>query len=101
MRTRRTQITQRYTPGDVVYMTDDAAANYSSRTPTSPSYRGLPLVVTAVSAKHMPHAEFFARGQPYGYHPGFDDACGCALYDLMEQNSLRPVTLSLYDYELK
>ena len=70
-------------------MTDDALENYGER------YRGKVFIVEHVSTKYMPASEFFSRGKPTGYHPGFDDSSESALYDLEGFNS------SLYDWELR
>lgn len=79
--------------GDRVQMSDDALDNYGEK------YRGKTLIVTHVATKYMPATEFFAKGQPAGYHPGFDDAGG-ALYDLRFPDD-KPLPMSLYDWELK
>ena len=39
--------------------------------------------------------EFFERGRPAGFHPGFDEGAGCALYDCAG------IKVSLYDWELE
>lgn len=79
---------RRFAVGDRVVMGEEALANYGER------YRGRVFVVESVSTKHMPSKEFFDRGKPDGYHPGFNADSGSALYDL------RDLSFSLYDWEL-
>ncbi len=79
---------QRFRKGSRVLMGADALENYGEQ------YLGRVFVVEHVSTKYMPAAEFFAKGKPAGYHPGFDDS-GCALYDLKGFGG------SLYDWELE
>ena len=80
---------QRFKKGDPVRMNADALDNYGAK------YANRVLVVESVSTKYMPASEFFARGKPDGFHPGFDASSGCALYDL------EGCSMSLYDWELE
>lgn len=76
--------------GDVVYMTADALENYGEQ------YKGKPLTITRVSTKYMPAKDFYARGKPDGYHPGYDTTMkGIGLYDFAELEN------SLYEYEVQ
>lgn len=79
---------RRFAVGDSVVMNEDALANYGEQ------YRGRAFIVESVSTRYMPSKEFFARGKPSGYHPGFAADSGSALYDLQNLN------FSLYDWEL-
>lgn len=63
-------------------------------------YAGKVLRVVHCATKYMPSTEFFKRGKPDGYHPGFDAASGCALYD-METLKGEPVPFSCYAWELE
>ena len=82
-------IQKRFRVGSLVVMSDDALENYGQQ------HRGKVFKVESVSTKYMPSGEFFAKGKPAGYHPGFDPEAGCALYDLEGFGS------SLYDWELE
>lgn len=79
--------------GDQVQIFDDAADAYDKK------YRNKTFVITHVATKYMPLGEFFAKGKPAGYHPGFDITSDSALYDLETLNG-RPLPFSLYDWEL-
>lgn len=83
----------RFRIGDRVHMTRDAIDNYGE------GWRGVRLVVTAVSTRYMPAKEFFSRGRPAGYHPGFDASAGCALYTLRTEAG-EALAFDLYDWEL-
>jgi len=75
-------------------MTGEALENYGAR------WDGVPLVVTHVATKYMPAAEFFAKGKPEGYHPGYDETGG-KLYDLKRQDTGEELGMSLYEWELE
>lgn len=77
----------RYKVGDKVRLTADALAHYGEQ------YKG-EHTVTHVSTSYMPAKEFYAKGAPQGYHPGYDESAGCALYDCAD------LSFSLYDWEL-
>ena len=79
----------RHKIGDKVKMTADALENYGEK------YAGDTFTVTHVSTRYMPADEFFSKGKPAGYHPGYDESAGCALYDL------RGLGFSLYEWEVK
>lgn len=83
------KVRQRFRTGDRVVLGDDALENYGRE------HEGKVFVVEHASTKYMPATRFFAEGKPAGYHPGFDDASGSALYDLKGFGS------SLYDWELE
>ncbi len=89
-RKEKTEAARTRKVGDVVYMTPDALDNYGEQ------YAGKPLTITHVSTKYMPAKEFYAKGKPDGYHPGYDESMnGMALYDFDGLNS------SLYEYEIR
>lgn len=83
-------MTKRFKVGDKVRLNREAleSGNYNT-------YRERVLIVGSVSTRYMPAKDFFANGQPAGFHPGFDSSSGCALYDLEGCN------FSLYDWELE
>lgn len=78
-----------------VIMTGDALDNYGAH------WAGVRLEVTSTANKYMPAAEFFARGKPDGYHPGYDESAGCALYDLRVQKTGEELPFSLYAWEVR
>lgn len=88
-------ITRRFRVGSRVTMTPDALENYGQR------WQGIVFVVTSVSDKYMPSGEFFSKGKPAGYHPGFDAGSGSALYDLKIEATGEDLDNSLYDWELE
>jgi hypothetical protein len=47
----------------------------------------------------MPAEEFFARGRPDGFHPGYDGEG--TLYDLKRADTDEELPFSLYDWELQ
>lgn len=61
--------------GDSIQLTANALDNYGQQ------YAGKTFRVSHVATRSMPAAEFYAKGKPAGYHPGFDAGAGCALYD--------------------
>jgi len=76
--------------GSRVKMTDDALENYGEE------YRDRAFTITHISTKYMPASEFFAKGQPAGYHPGYDESVAPqALYDFEE------LQFSLYQWEVR
>lgn len=85
----------KFKKGDVVIMTADAIDNYGSE------YEGVPLVVTHVATKYMPSKDFYAKGRPDGYHPGYDEGAGGGLYDLKVKSTGKELGMSLYDWELR
>ena len=84
----KTQIKARFKVGQTVQMTPEALENYGLE------HEGKRYRITSVARAYMPAAEFFASGKPAGFHPGFDESAGCALYDCEGLN------ISLYDWEL-
>jgi hypothetical protein len=75
-------------------MTKDAVENYGEE------WRNVVMEVTHTANKYMPAAEFFAKGKPEGYHPGYDEGTGCNLYDLKRVDNGEPVNFSLYAWEV-
>ena len=57
-------------------------------------YAGKAFRVSHVATAYMPAAEFYAKGRPAGFHPGFDGSANCALYDC------DGLTFSLYEWEI-
>lgn len=80
--------------GRHVVMNEDAIANYGER------WRGVVLEVTHSATRHMPAKEFYSRGEPDGYHPGFDGSSGSPLHDLRRIDTGERLDISLYDWEL-
>lgn len=75
--------------GSTFRLTPDALENYGAK------YANQTFTVSHVSTAYMPAAEFYAKGKPTGYHPGFDESAGCALYDAEE------LTFSVYEWEIE
>lgn len=88
------KIAKRFRVGDRVKMSPDALENYGE------DYRDYVFTVVHVATKYMPSQEFFAKGAPQGYHPGFDPEGGSAIYDLNFDNG-QSLPHSLYDWELE
>lgn len=85
-----------YVKGRTVYMTDNALDNYGEQ------WRGIALVVTHAAHSYMPAQEFYAKGRPEGFHPGYDNgAKGQHLYDLKVKDTGEDLPYSLYDWELQ
>lgn len=81
--------------GSTVKMTPDAAENYGKK------WKDVVLVITHIATKSMPAKEFYAKGKPSGYHPGYDDSMkGAPLYDLKVKSTGAELDFSLYDYEV-
>jgi len=79
----------KFRAGDKVKMTKAALENYGAE------YAGQVFTVGHVATQYMPAAQFYAAGQPAGFHPGYDEsAAPAALYDFEE------LTFSLYDWEI-
>ena len=79
-----------------VTLTDDVIENYGEK------WRDVPLTVASTANKYMPASEFFAKGKPSGYHPGYDTSMnGMPLYDLVVTETGAPVPFSLYAWEVK
>jgi hypothetical protein len=84
----KTNIRAKHRIGSKVTMTEGALQNYGDK------YRGKTFTVSHVATKYMPAERFYAEGRPAGFHPGFDEGAGCALYDLNGLN------FSLYEWEV-
>lgn len=78
----------------IMKMTDHAVENYGE------CWRGVMFEITHKATKYMPANEFFANGRPQGYHPGYGEAAGCALYDLKRVDTGEDLPFSLYSWEL-
>jgi hypothetical protein len=82
--------------GQKVTMTDDALDNYGEE------YRGIVFIVKSKATKYMPSKEFYTKGMPEGFHPGYDESVkGIGLYDLVISDDGDDFGNSLYDWELK
>lgn len=81
-------IKPRFSVGDSFRLTSEALENYGQK------FADRSFVVSAVSVAYMPAAQFYAKGRPAGFHPGFDESAGCALYDA------KGLGFSLYEWEI-
>ena len=79
----------------IVVMTKNAIDRYGE------GWRGVRMLVTHTATKYMPASEFYTRGEPNGYHPGYDSGVGGKLYDLRRVDNGKAVPFSLYDYEVR
>lgn len=79
----------KYKIGDQVSLTSDALTNYGEQ------YSGKKFTISHVATKYMPASEFYAKGKPNGYHPGFDASAYGALYDCIGLH------FSLYEWEVE
>lgn len=79
--------------GSIVTMRRDALENYGEK------WRGVSLTITHVATAYMPAKEFFAKGKPQGYHPGYDKSGG-PLYDLKRTDTGEDLPMSLYGWEV-
>lgn len=87
-----------YSKGTKVRMTTAALENYG------PQWSATIFTVRDVSTEYMPAKEFYRRGMPTGYHPGYDEAAtGKPLYELTYMKDGKQVDLgfSLYWWEVK
>lgn len=75
--------------GDAIQLTAEALENYGAK------YADRDFKVTHVSTRYMPAKEFYAKGRPAGFHPGYDESADCALYDC------EGLPFSLYEWEVK
>ena len=65
-------------------------------------WRGIVLEVTHTATKYMPAKEFYAKGMPQGYHPGYDTGVSPSkLYDLKRVDTGESLPFSLYDWEVQ
>jgi hypothetical protein len=79
-----------------VIMSMDAIENYGEE------WRNVVLVITHRATQYMPAAEFFRRGQPEGYHPGYDEGISPEpLFDLKRADTGEELGFSLYKWELR
>lgn len=83
-----------FTKGILVKLTSEAQENECYA-----SFAGETLRITHVATRYMPSKDFYAKGRPEGYHPGYDPSGG-PLYDLETVNG-KPVPCSLYQWELR
>lgn len=74
--------------GDKFRLSDNAVENYGEK------FRGKLFTVSHVATKYMPASEFYSRGNPEGFHPGYDGDSGEPLYDAKELN------FSVYGWEI-
>lgn len=85
-----TTITKRLRVGDRVKLNSSGRENECYA-----RFRDKTLTIESVSTQYMPASEFYAKGKPAGFHPGFDSSAGSALYDC------KGISCSLYDWELE
>jgi len=74
--------------GAKIRLTEESLVPYGEK------WRARELTVSAIATRYMPAKEFFATGKPAGFHPGYDESAGCALYDL------KGLSFSLYEWEI-
>lgn len=80
----------------LVVMTEDAIENYGKK------YRGTIFKVTHTATKYMSAKEFFAKGRPEDYHPGYDSSVGNKpLYDFIQVDNGVELPFSLYSWEVE
>ena len=80
----------------VYIMSNSAVENYGEE------YRGVRLEVVHTATRYMPAKEFYRKGMPNGYHPGYDESANNGpLYDLRELETGKDLEFSLYSWELK
>jgi hypothetical protein len=80
----------RFRVGDKVRLTSEARQNECYR-----RFAERVLTVESIATAYMPASDFYRKGKPGGFHPGFDSSVDCALYDL------KNCSCSLYDWELE
>lgn len=79
-----------------VKMTEDALDNYGQE------YKDVIFIITSRATKYMPSQEFYSKGMPKGYHPGYDvTMAAMGLYDLKRADNNEDLNFSLYGYELE
>jgi hypothetical protein len=81
---------KRFRVGDKVRLSDAGRENECYA-----KFRGRELKIQSVATRYMPASEFYKKGSPRGFHPGFDEGSGAALYDCAG------ISVSLYDWELE
>ncbi len=74
--------------GNKVVLHQDVVENYGIQ------HKGVQYTVVHIAWNYMPSEEFYRKGQPNGYHPGYDTGVGGYLYDL------DGLPFSLYDWEV-
>ena len=79
----------KYKIGDKIKLTSDALENYGE------GYKNTVLEITHIATSYMPAKEYYAKGQPSSYHPGFDSSAKSTLYDFKNFPN------SLYKWEMK
>lgn len=87
-------MTMRNKVGDTVTMTRDAIDNYGDQ------WTDIALRITRKATQYMPAKEFYAKGKPEGFHPGYDGAAGDPLFDLEVVKTGQPLSFSLYQWEI-
>lgn len=84
-----------YKKGDKVRMSDNAIDNYGEEN------RNKIFIVTHCANDYMPANEFYQKGMPDGFHPGYDEEIYPeGLYDLKYSETNEDFPCSLYDWEL-
>jgi len=86
----------KFCKNQIVIMSANAVENYGQL------WDGINLVVCHCSNKYMSSTEFYAKGKPDGFHPGYDDSVfPQGLYDLKVESTGDMLPFSLYDWELE
>lgn len=70
-------------------LTSEALENYGDK------FAEKVFTVCHVATGYMKAEDFFARGRPDGFHPGFDGSSGSALYDA------DGLYFSVYEWEMQ
>lgn len=79
----------------MITMTNNAIENYGEK------YREVELEIVHEATQYMPAHEFYAKGRPQGFHPGYDSSMnGIPLYDLRIKATGEEIPYSLYRWEL-
>lgn len=81
--------------GDIVTMSSAALENYGEK------WDGVELRITHKATAYMPAKDFFSKGKPKGFHPGYDEGTGGALFDLEVDETGEPLNFSLYEWEIQ
>lgn len=84
-----------YPKNTIIRLNDMALDNYGEQ------WRDVRFRITHIANKSMPASEFYAKGMPEGYHPGYDNAIpGEPLYDVERIGEGEPFNCSIYGWEV-
>ena len=82
--------------GSIVVLSDEGLDNYADA-----EWAAQPLKISHVATKYMPATEFFAKGMPLDYHPGYDEEMnGGPLYDFVDAYG-KDIPNSMYWWEIE